>query len=48
MLHGDLNPFTTAYVVDVKIQNVQEKPVAYKIIKLHRYFEIEEDDDKKE
>ncbi|AOS83178.1 hypothetical protein BIU88_02860 [Chlorobaculum limnaeum] len=46
MLHGDLNPFTTAYVVDVKIQNVQEKPVAYKIIKLHRYFEIEEDDKK--
>ena len=42
MLHGDLNPFNTAYVVDVKIQTIQEKPAAYKIIRLHESFDIEE------
>jgi len=42
MLHGDLNPFNTAFVVDVKIQTVQEKPAAYKIIKVHSTFDIEE------
>lgn len=44
MLHGDLNPFNTAYVVDVKIQTVQEKPAAYKVVKLHEYFEINENE----
>jgi hypothetical protein len=42
MIHGDLNPFNTAYVVDVKIQTVQEKPAAYKIVKLHESFDIDD------
>jgi len=42
MLHGDLNPFNTAYVVDVKIQTVQDKPAAYKIVKLHESFDLDE------
>lgn len=44
MLHGDLNPFNTAYVVDVKIQTIQDKPAAYKVVKLHDYFDINETD----
>lgn len=40
MLHSDLNPFNTAFVVDVKIQNIQGVPRVYKILKLHEYFEI--------
>lgn len=40
MLHGD-NPFTTAFVVDAKQQNVNGKLVAYKIISLHESFDIE-------
>lgn len=44
ILHSNLNPFNTVYVVDVKIQTVQEVPVAYKVIKLHEHFEIGESD----
>jgi hypothetical protein len=44
MLHSDINPFNTAYVVDVKIQTIQEKPAAYKVIKMHEYFDINEDE----
>lgn len=40
MLHGE-NPFTTVFVVDVKLQNVGGKLVAYKVVKLHESFEIE-------
>ncbi len=40
MLHGE-NPFTTVFVVDVKLQNVGGKLVAYKVVKLHETFEIE-------
>ncbi len=42
ILHGDINPFNTAYVVDVKIQTIHDKPVAYKVVKLHDYFDINE------
>jgi hypothetical protein len=42
MLHSDINPFNTAFVVDVKIQTIQDKPAAYKIVKLHNYFDINE------
>lgn len=42
MLHSDINPFNTVYVVDVKIQTIQDKPAAYKIVKLHNYFDITE------
>lgn len=41
MLHGE-NPFTTVFVVDVKLQNVGGKLVAYKVVKLHESFEIED------
>lgn len=40
MLHGE-NPFTTVFVVDVKMQNVNAKLAAYKVVKLHDTFEIE-------
>jgi len=40
MLHGD-NPFTTVFVVDVKMQYVNGKLVAYKVVNLHDTFEIE-------
>lgn len=42
MLHSDINPFNMVYVVDVKIQTVQDKPVAYKVVKLHEYFDANE------
>lgn len=42
MLHSDINPFNTAFVVDVKIQTIQDKPAAYKIVKLHNFFDINE------
>jgi len=42
MLHSDINPFNTAFVVDVKIQTIQDKPAAYKIVNLHNYFDINE------
>jgi hypothetical protein len=39
MLHGDDNPLTTAYVVDVKIEFLGEKPV-YRVLRLHETFEM--------
>ncbi|NOU19389.1 MAG: hypothetical protein HOO91_17675 [Bacteroidales bacterium] len=44
MLHGDINPFNTAYIVDIKVQTIQDCPAAYKIVKLHEYFDINEID----
>jgi hypothetical protein len=43
MLHRD-NPFTTVFVVDVKLQHVSGKLAAYKITKLHETFYIPDDD----
>jgi hypothetical protein len=40
MLYGNENPLITAYVVDVKVETSQDKPVAYRIVKLHEKFEI--------
>lgn len=40
MLYGSENPFTYAYEVDVIVETSQNKPVAYRIIKLHEAFEI--------
>jgi len=37
------NPFTTVFVVDVKMQNVNGKLAAYKVVKLHDSFDIETD-----
>lgn len=42
MLHGTANPFNTAFVVDVKLQIVQGSVVAYKVIKLHETFELDQ------
>ena len=39
MLHGE-NPFTTAFVVDIKMMYANHKVVAYKIMALHEQFEI--------
>ncbi len=41
ILHGE-NPFTTVFVVDVKLQNVNGKLAAFKIVKLHETFELNE------
>lgn len=41
MLHKE-NPFTTVFVVDVKLQHVGGKTVAYKVVKLHGTFDIED------
>lgn len=43
MLHSDINPFTTAFVVDVKILNINGKPSIYKITNFHEHFEITEE-----
>lgn len=37
-----VNPLKTAYVVDVSIQTVQNKPFAYRVMKLHEMIEIDE------
>lgn len=39
MLYGDDNPFTCVYEVDVRVETSQNKPVAYRIMKLHDMFE---------
>lgn len=39
MLYGEDNPLTSVYVVDVKVETSQNKPVAYRIVKLHETFE---------
>jgi hypothetical protein len=41
VLHSEINPFTTAFVVDVKIINIEEKPAFYKVVKLHEYYDLE-------
>ncbi len=40
MLYGSENPLTTAYVVDVKVETSQDRPVAYRVMKLHEKFDI--------
>ena len=42
MIHGETNPFETAYVVDVSIENINNKPAVYKIHKFHQYFNLYE------
>ena len=39
MLYGDDNPLTSVYVVDVKLETSQNKPVAYRVISFHEMFE---------
>lgn len=42
ILKGVINPLTTAFVVDVKVETVKDKIAAYKVISLHDTFPIEE------
>jgi len=44
MIHGEINPFRTAYIVDVKVMTIQEKPTVYKIMKMHEYFDLENEE----
>lgn len=46
MLHSDINFFNTVYVVDVKIQTIQDEPKAFKIMKLHDYFDKNDEETK--
>jgi len=41
VLHQDgVNPFNSAYIVDVDVQTIDEKPVVYKIIQVHESFDL--------
>lgn len=42
ILNSDFNPLKTGYSVDVVIQTVNGQPTAYKIMKLHDAFELEQ------
>lgn len=44
ILHSDINPLKTAYLVDVKVETINEKPSIYRIIKLHEYFDLEDNE----
>ncbi len=39
MLHSAENPFNSAYVVDVNVETINDKPMLYKIIEVHDSFE---------
>lgn len=43
ILHGEHNPLTTTYIVDVEVQMVKDKPKIYKVLKLHEIIEDEEE-----
>lgn len=43
ILHSDLNPLKTAYLVDMKVETINGKPSIYRILQLHEYFEIEDE-----
>jgi hypothetical protein len=42
ILHGENNPLKTAFVVDATIETVNQKPVAFKVYRLHESFSIED------
>lgn len=42
MLFKDENPFTQAYVVDVMVESVQDRPVLYTILALHDVIDLPE------
>jgi hypothetical protein len=44
ILKGEENPLTTAYVVDVKVENVRGRLAAYKVMVLHDMFPLDETD----
>jgi len=39
MLYGDENPFKAAFLVDVVVETIHDKPVVYKVVRLHEVFE---------
>lgn len=41
MLHSDINPLKTAYVVDARVETIQGKPSIYRILALHEYFDLD-------
>lgn len=44
ILHAEINPLNTAYVVDVRIELIHGLPKIYRVLRLHEYFEIDEND----
>lgn len=42
ILKGNENPLTTGYVVDVKVETVKDRLAAYKVMKLHESFPLED------
>lgn len=42
MIHDQGNFFTTAFLVDVNVETIDDKPVLYKIIKVHEPVELPE------
>ena len=39
ILSSSENPFTMAYVVDVAVETIQDRPVMYRILEMHDHFE---------
>jgi len=42
MVLDDVNPFKEAYVVDVMVETIRDKPALYKVLAIHDKFEREE------
>lgn len=45
MLYVTENPFRTAYIVDVQVDTINDKPVIYKVLHVHERFERPMDQD---
>lgn len=41
ILYSEINPTTKAFQIDAKVQTVNEKPIAYKVMALHDIIDIE-------
>lgn len=44
ILHSDTNPLKTAYVVDARVETINDKPSIYRILQLHEYFDLDDND----
>ncbi len=42
MLYDEPHPFSKAYLVDVKVETINNNPTVYKIIKLHEIIDVED------
>lgn len=40
MLKIDENPMHKAFIVDVEVSYIEDKPIAYKVLQMHDYFDI--------